>query len=156
MGSQGGTTDGDYFIADTDTSHGSSGAPALDVHDLAVTGVFVRGGLDAVASDAGCLRAVREPDGHTAVEQFTHIQRAVERLCAADPTASSLCRSDCGDPCAALPPPRPDAGCAVAGPASGPLDGVVPLLLLLAAWLGADVPHGGRHRARAGRRPRWR
>jgi len=40
----------------------------------------------------------------------------VAGLCAADPTASSLCRSDCGAPCLALPPGQDTSGggCSIA------------------------------------------
>lgn len=104
----------DYFIADTDTSHGSSGAAAFDAQ-LALLGVFVRGGDDSVLTPSGCNRTIRQPDGAVAEEQFTYAFRAVEGLCAQSPSVSSLCRTDCGDPCRALDPPArvESGGCSV-------------------------------------------
>jgi hypothetical protein len=105
----------DYFIADTDTSHGSSGGGAFD-GELALVGISVRGGDDWTVTAEGCHRTIRQPDGSAAEEQFNYANRAVEGLCATSPSASSLCRADCGDPCRALPAPipPPSAGCSLA------------------------------------------
>ena len=106
---------GDYFIADTDTFGGGSGGGAFDAQ-MNLLGILARGGTDFVATSAGCNAVVQQPDGSTADEQFTYASRAVEGLCAKDPTASSLCRADCGSPCAATPAPASDGGCSLAGP----------------------------------------
>jgi hypothetical protein len=105
----------DYFVADTDTSHGSSGGGAFDQH-LALAGVLARGGVDLVTTMDGCQLNARIADGAQAEEQFTYAHRALEHLCAAAPSASTLCRAQCGDPCSALAPqPRNAAGgCTVA------------------------------------------
>ena len=76
-------------------------------------GVLARGGPDVVQTEAGCGATVRVPEGQDAQEQFTYAQHAVEGLCRDDPAASSLCRLDCGDPCAALPW-QDNAGCSFA------------------------------------------
>jgi hypothetical protein len=98
----------DYFVANTDTSGGASGGPALDA-DLALLGNLARGEADLERTDAGCFRMRRIDEGAAALEQFTYASRALEELCLTDPGASSLCRSDCGSVCTALPPGAPSA-----------------------------------------------
>jgi hypothetical protein len=95
-------TSGDYFVADSDTSAGSSGGPALDT-DLNLAGILARGGTDLEVTEAGCARTVRVDEGAEAQEQFTYASSALKELCQVDPHASSLCRSTCGEPCGALP-----------------------------------------------------
>ena len=119
----------DYFVADTDTSHGSSGGGAFD-EALSLVGVLARGGTDLTGTPDGCYTTFVS-DGAAAEEHFTYAHQAVAGLCA-EPAASSLCRADCADPCSALPrPPDEDGGCALAGRA-GPADGLAPALLLVA------------------------
>lgn len=94
----------DFFIVDSDTFHGSSGAPVLDAEG-ALMGVFVRGhedfgydashacsvvstrpsiaGLAAEGEDAG--PAVRD------AEEATHIARAIDALCATGYPSARLC-----------------------------------------------------------------
>jgi hypothetical protein len=108
----------DFFTADTDTSGGSSGGGAFD-DELTLVGVMARGGTDLQQTGDGCMAAVHEPSGANAEEEFTYAFRAIEGLCKkADGKMSSLCRSECGDPCEALP--RPSAlsagGCSLAAP----------------------------------------
>jgi hypothetical protein len=94
----------DFFLADTDTSGGASGGAAFD-SALALAGVLARGGRDLQATSLGCLTTVYE-EPEKAEEQFTYASGVLDALCA-DPEgkASSLCRSDCGNPCRALPVP---------------------------------------------------
>ncbi|MFZ5895695.1 MAG: trypsin-like serine peptidase [Myxococcota bacterium] len=79
--------DYDYFVADTDTSRGSSGAGAF-TRELEFVGVLVRGGADFVETSEGCFRTAR-PQKPT--EQFTHVHRAVNGLCEVAASAG-LCR----------------------------------------------------------------
>ena len=120
---------GDYFVADTDTFGGGSGGGAFDAQ-MNLLGILARGGTDFVATDAGCNAVVQQPDGSTADEEFTYASRAVEGLCAKDPTASSLCRADCGNLCTAIPPPASDGGCSIEGVIDGN-DRMWPWFLLL-------------------------
>jgi hypothetical protein len=107
----------DYFVADADTTMGASGGAAFD-RDWALAGVLARGGQDLSRTEAGCKVTVRE-QGAAAAEQFTLAHAALEMLCAGDTTRSSLCRSDCDDPCTALPAPQapapeaPGGGCSL-------------------------------------------
>jgi len=133
----------DYFVADTDTSHGSSGGGAFD-DALSLVGVLARGGTDLTGTPDGCYTTYVS-DGAAAEEHFTYAHQAVAGLCA-EPTASSLCRVDCADPCSVLPrPPDDDGGCALAGRAGA--DGLAPALALVAGWLQARA----RRRKRASR-----
>jgi hypothetical protein len=106
----------DYFVADTDTSEGSSGGPAFN-EDLVLVGTLARGAPDFVATEEGCSRTDRETDPELAREQFTYAFRAVEGLCEVDPTRW-LCDTSCED-CQPPPPPASDAfddGCGLALP----------------------------------------
>jgi hypothetical protein len=102
-----------YFVADTDTFHGSSGSPALD-SEMNVVGIFTRGSRDFADTDRGCRSSVRrdssvdEPN-----ERFTYVHHAVAALCRAAPQ-SPLCASDCAEPCQA--PQTPAQSAAPAGP----------------------------------------
>jgi MYXO-CTERM domain-containing protein len=91
----------DFFTADTDTSHGSSGGGAFD-EQLSLVGVLARGGEDFVQTDQGCLTSFSLPDSAPSEEQYSYTTGALQALCAKDPHRS-LCRADCGDPCEALP-----------------------------------------------------
>jgi len=97
----------DYFSADADNFSGASGGAALD-QQLTLTGIVSRGQLDFELAESGCQKAVQitgddsNPDD---LEHFTFAYRAVEALCRANPNASSICRTECGDPCLALPLP---------------------------------------------------
>jgi hypothetical protein len=140
----------DYLVASTDSLHGASGGGAFDA-GLALVGALERGGRDFVMTDQGC-RATFVAADDRAEEELTFAHRAREALCAADPAASSLCRPDCGDPCAALPPPAPppEGGCALApapGGPSRPSAGAWSILLACACWLLVRAPAG------VGRRP---
>ncbi len=96
----------DYFVADADTTRGASGGAAFD-RDSALAGVLVRGAQDLSYTDTGCQMTIHEQNA-AAAEQFNHAHAALDRLCAEDKAHSSLCRSDCDDPCRALPgPPAP-------------------------------------------------
>jgi hypothetical protein len=94
----------DYFTADTDTSHGSSGGGAVDAQ-LSLLGILARGGSDFIDTPSGCRSTRRIPEATLTEEQFTYAERALNDLCESGSQAS-LCRSDCGDPCEALPPSR--------------------------------------------------
>jgi hypothetical protein len=102
---------GDYFLADVDTSGGSSGGGAFDPQ-LALEGILVRGAPDTVPTDGGCAVTARLPGGQDGGEQLTYASVAVAGLCDAS-SPSSICRPDCGSPCQALPA-EPGGGCAVA------------------------------------------
>lgn len=104
----------DYFVADTDTSEGSSGGGIFDA-DLALLGTLARGAPDYVETGAGCRVTARESDPALAREQFTFVHRAVEALCAMD-ASRALCDPSCEQPCASAarppdPPERADEGC---------------------------------------------
>jgi hypothetical protein len=92
----------DYFTADTDTSHGSSGGPAFD-SDFALLGVLARGEPDWEETASGCRTALRVSPTPAHGEQFTFAHRALEGLCSNGLEQSSLCRADCAEPCPALP-----------------------------------------------------
>jgi Trypsin-like peptidase domain len=127
----------DYFVADVDTSRGSSGAGAFN-QDFALLGILARGGLDFVQRGNGC-RVTNRVSEELATEQFTYAHRAVSALCAKNPRASSICRSQCGEPCRALPlPPSPDGGCSVARSVP-PSDVPVAMLLVMSVAAGLAV-----------------
>jgi hypothetical protein len=126
----------DYFVADTDTSEGSSGGGIFD-SELALVGTLARGAPDFVAREDGCWISDRESDPALANEQFTYAHRAVEQLCATG-AASALCDPECGAPCSVLTGPvvsvsDGDGGCAIGGrsnAATGPGPWMLALLLL--------------------------
>jgi hypothetical protein len=93
----------DYFIADTDTSHGSSGGALLD-SQFAVLGTLARGAPDFVQTDAGCSITSQNANPGAAQEEFTYAHRAIEALCE-NGSSSSLCDADCEQPC--VPKARP-------------------------------------------------
>jgi len=102
----------DYFIADTDTSEGSSGGAAF-TEDLTLLGTLARGAPDFVRTDAGCWTTDHASDPLEAREQFTYAYRSVQALCELEPSRW-LCDANCSEsPCE--PPPRPavDAGAAL-------------------------------------------
>lgn len=123
----------DYFTADTDTSGGSSGSGAYDP-ELVLAGLLARGGTDFTRTLEGCLVMRREPAAGEVREELTYVHRALEGLCAHGEDTSSLCRSDCGDPCEALarPESRADEGCSLS---AGTSSRVPPLGTALGALL---------------------
>jgi hypothetical protein len=125
----------DYFVADTDTSEGSSGGPAFD-EELRLVGTLARGAPDYVATEEGCLRTDSESDPELAREQFTFASRSVEGLCEVEPDRW-LCDTSCED-CAPPPPPPSEAfdeGCAFSPPSTrrAPVGAAALLALALAA-----------------------
>lgn len=111
----------DYFVADTDTSQGSSGSGAFDA-DLALVGTLARGAPDFIETEAGCSTTDVGLDPSEAIEEYTYAHRAVEALCETG-SDSVLCNPDCEQPCNAAdtPPPlaREDGGCAFEGAPRG-------------------------------------
>ncbi len=128
----------DYFVADTDSTHGSSGAGAF-AEDGTLVGILSRGQDDFVASDAGCNVEARAQDDWMDGEEFGYAARALEGLCAAEPD-HSLCREACGDPCSALPRVE-SAAVSCSAAAAGTRRSARPVIawLLLAAALGLLV-----------------
>lgn len=122
----------DYFVADTDTSEGSSGGPAFD-EQLKLVGTLARGAPDYVATEEGCVRTDRESNPLLAREQFTYAFRSVEGLCEVDPDRW-FCDTSCED--CEVPPPPPSAssdnGCSFAGPRSERTSAAGAGLLMLA------------------------
>lgn len=115
----------DHFVADTDTSQGSSGAGVF-ANDRGLIGVLSTGRPDFVSRADGCLTTQREEDPSRAGEQYTYSARAVEGLCAV--TESPLCDRACPQPCQVPDSARPadppdsrrgaDSGCSTGGRAS--------------------------------------
>jgi hypothetical protein len=99
------TASRDYFVADTDTSEGSSGGGAYAT-DLGLLGTLARGAPDFVPTSSGCRETDQNLVPSDAREEFTFVYRSVEELCKVDPTRS-LCDASCAQPC---PPPEPPAG----------------------------------------------
>jgi hypothetical protein len=110
----------DYFVADTDTSAGSSGGGIFS-SELGLLGTLARGAPDLVDTGDGCWVNDRESNPEQAAEQFTYAHRAVEALCATG-AGSVLCDPGCEQPCEPLPrptePARAHDGCALTPPAS--------------------------------------
>ena len=101
----------DYFVADTDTSEGSSGGPAFN-EEFALLGTLARGAPDFVQTSAGCAATDREENPRFAREQFTYVARSVEGLCEVD-ADRWFCDSSCDEGCD--PPPSPHLLSQVAG-----------------------------------------
>jgi hypothetical protein len=121
---------GDYFIADTDSSHGASGGGAFDRH-LGLLGILARGGSDFDETTDGCRSSRRLPSA-LAEEQFTYAFQAVDGLCRNDATSSSLCRADCPNPCLASAKAAGMSGCSAArGRLHSPWLGLAMLLPIL-------------------------
>jgi hypothetical protein len=112
----------DYFVADTDTSEGSSGGAAFD-DDLVLVGTLARGAPDFVRSSDGCVASDREEDPRLAREQFTYAYRSVAGLCDVEPDLW-LCDSSCETGCEPPPPPahvrNASAGCSFSGQPRSP------------------------------------
>ncbi|MEY2934690.1 MAG: hypothetical protein RL033_5439 [Pseudomonadota bacterium] len=107
------STQNDYFVADTDTSEGSSGGPAFD-EELKLVGTLARGAPDLIETEGSCARTDRESDPALAREQFTYAFRAVDGLCEVDPERW-LCDASC-ESCQPPPPPAAadaDDGCSL-------------------------------------------
>jgi hypothetical protein len=122
------------FLADSDTSGGSSGGGAfLSPH--ALLGILSGGLPDKETTAAGCSVETVEADAELGRERFTYAARALEALCRKNPTATSLCRPDCPEPCEALTAPEAITapGCGVAGPGR---PGSLPVLVVVWACLG--------------------
>jgi hypothetical protein len=119
---------GDYFRLESDTFHGSSGAPVLDAVG-ALAAVFVRGDEDYVFDEsAGCYAVVRlpsstihetEPGGDAGEasppahgEQAGYLRPAIEALCQTGYPSLRLCGIEprCGD--AVCSPNESHASCA--------------------------------------------
>jgi hypothetical protein len=128
----------DYFVADTDTVRGASGGGAFD-EGLALLGVLDKGGPDFVETDRGCQITARPASDGPPREELTYAAAALAALCAAHPEVTSLCRADCGDPCAALPPPReePAGGCRYVPGGDSPASRMIASVLLCLAALRA-------------------
>jgi hypothetical protein len=145
----------DYFVADTDTSEGSSGGPAFN-EDFALVGTLARGAPDFVRTSAGCAASDSEEDPRLAREQFSYVSRSAEGLCEVDPNRW-LCDESCEDGCD--PPPSPDlssevsGGCALSPPGNargGPRAlGAACGALLLAALLRRREKRGSAHHGAA-------
>jgi hypothetical protein len=90
----------DYFVASTDSSHGSSGGGAFS-RELILLGILSRGGEDLMDTAEGCRRNRVVSDG-LAEEEFTYAFRAIEKLCETAPTGSRLCCEECGPTCSSL------------------------------------------------------
>jgi hypothetical protein len=140
----------DYFIADTDTSEGSSGGPAFD-ENLTLLGTLARGAPDFVRTDAGCWTTDHGSTPLQAREQFTYAYRSLQALCERD-SSSWLCDPSCSEsPCE--PPPRPravaavDEGCALGRVPKAP--GAPALGLALGSLLALSY-----RRTRGSQRPR--
>ena len=137
----------DYFVADTDTSEGSSGGPAFNSERVLV-GTLARGAPDFVNTSDGCVTTDREQNPRLAREQFTYAYRSVAALCEVDPTRW-LCDSSCETGCEPPPAPAPDSndGCTLRRePASSPAAG---LLSCAGVLLGAALRRRQRRTARA-------
>ncbi|HEY3497108.1 MAG TPA: serine protease [Polyangiaceae bacterium] len=147
---------GGEFVADTDTSAGSSGGGAF-ARDLGLLGILARGGRDFDWEESGCA-TTRVEDSAEAMETYTYAAEAVAGLCAED-DLSSLCDPACEQPCRAqkverpplepaAPPGRTEApaqaGCAVAHAAQPSLWFSMPLF-----GLGALAARRRRKRAQS-------
>jgi hypothetical protein len=127
----------DYFVADTDTSEGSSGGGIFD-ENLTLLGSLARGAVDFSISEAGCYVTATESDPAEAREQFTHVHRAVQALCA-EGSSSPLCDPACGEPCdvSRLEGPElaaDESGCSLTA-GGAPHETSLPLALALTALL---------------------
>jgi MYXO-CTERM domain-containing protein len=99
--SQARSAENDYFVADSDTFHGSSGAGAFDENG-ALVGILSRGKEDFTSTDAGCNLTLHEP-ASAAAERYSHATQAVATLCASGEGSSALCGLSCPEPCADAP-----------------------------------------------------
>ncbi|HEY0469197.1 MAG TPA: serine protease [Polyangiaceae bacterium] len=106
----------DFFTGRVDTSVGWSGGAAYDTN-LVLLGILSRGGQDYVATPEGCNLVVHASSAEPADEQFTYGNRAVDALCAKQPTRA-LCRAECDPFCELKKEPtsvaKVEGGCAVA------------------------------------------
>jgi hypothetical protein len=127
----------DYFVADTDTSEGSSGGAAFDDERLLV-GTLARGAPDFVATSAGCVATVREENPRLAREQFTYAYRSVTGLCDVEPDLW-LCDSSCETGCEPPPAPEPidnaSDGCTLSAASGARTPASFTCAILLAAAL---------------------
>jgi len=129
------TGDFDFFVADTDTSQGSSGSGAFD-SDFALLGTLARGAPDFVETLDNCFTTDRGLDPTQAIEEYTYVHRAIAALCETG-AETVLCNSNCEQPCNAADTPAPlrprdeDEGCAMAEPGL-PRQGASALVVLAA------------------------
>ena len=124
--------EGDYFIANTDTSEGASGSAALD-ETLGLVGVLSRGGADFEPTPEGCLKTAALTDAPQ--EQFTQVHQAVAELCRVEPERW-MCDADCRQPCSISRDRRVEAQCSlVLGPGDPRARLPTSPLALLLAWL---------------------
>lgn len=103
------STSRDYFRASSDTTEGSSGAPAFTA-SLAVAGILARGEPDFYEAESGCMRTRTGIDPAAAGEEFTYAHRAVEGLCAELDDRSPLCFAECDEKCEPAPVAEGAAG----------------------------------------------
>jgi hypothetical protein len=108
----------DYFVTDSDTSHGSSGGAAFTEGGV-LLGILARGGADFMRTEQGCATTVHA-ESTRADEQYTYAAAAVAGLCETDSSVASVCRPDCGEPCQARSTRVSATGCSVAGKANVP------------------------------------
>jgi hypothetical protein len=106
----------DYFVADTDTFGGSSGAGAFDAEGI-LLGILAGGEADyETEPGADCAKPIELQEG-AAAEEYSRVDAALGGLCARVPEATSLCRPHCGPRCEALEPATladaHEASCAV-------------------------------------------
>jgi hypothetical protein len=139
------SNENDYFVADTDTSEGSSGGPAFD-SELRLVGTLARGAPDYVETDDGCNRTARAEDPRLASEQFTYAARSVEGLCEVDPE-----RWLCDEQARLPPPPTSSAfndGCALSRAGNARFARTRPWLMG-ASLIALALTLGSRRRSRA-------
>ena len=107
----------DYFVADTDTSHGSSGGGGRSMRSSRSSGSW----CEAVRISSPLATAARPTSTWTARRPRSSSPTRTARSKASAPFrgASSLCRPDCADPCQAMPFEPPDAGCSLSGAGGG-------------------------------------
>jgi hypothetical protein len=120
----------DYFIATSDTFHGSSGSGVFDRYSRFV-GIHNRGAPDYVARDSTCQTvAQREPE--FAEEQATYGFRALEAVCNADGGGCCSALGECG--VTRFEP----SGCGVARPQVGSARGFAASPWV--SWLSCGAP----------------
>ena len=100
----------DYFVADTDTSRGSSGSGVFDER-FGLLGVLGQGGADLISTAEGCAVMIHADEGK---ERATLAHRAVAELCRVEP-GLALCDEQCPQPCSGVQQSQHEAGCAVSG-----------------------------------------
>lgn len=92
----------DYFVATTDSFHGSSGSGVYDQDGRELVGVFVRGETDYVRTAGDCFVVNECAEDDCRGQDSTYVHRAIEALCRVEPAAA---------PCGASPECLSDADC---------------------------------------------